>query len=113
MHDRPLPNLTGHRQNARVLLRGGGGARSKLYQQAFLYKHKNISWLRPEKIIESDAISNLQATMATPIRKEDYDRFLVAYGLCAEEAPKSIAATHLEGVQATGFQDRYISKDYI
>lgn len=91
----------------------GGGARSKFYQNAFLYKHKNISWLRPERIIESDAISDLQETMTTPIRREDYDRLLVAYGLCAEKAPKSITATHLEEVQSMVFQDRYISKDDI
>ena len=91
----------------------GGGARSKFYRDAFLYKHKNISWLRPERIIESDAISDLQETMTTPIRREDYDRLLVAYGLCAEEAPKSIKATHLESEQSTGFQNRYISKDDI
>ena len=91
----------------------GGGARSKFYRDAFLYKHKNISWLRPERIIESDAISDLQETMTTPILREDYDRLLVAYGLCAEEAPKSIEATHLESEQSTGFQDRYISKDDI
>ena len=91
----------------------GGGARSKFYRDAFLYKHKNISWLRPERIIESDAISDLQETMTTPIRREDYDRLLVAYGLCAEEAPKSIAAMHLESEQSTGFENRYISKDDI
>lgn len=91
----------------------GGGARSKFYRDALLYKHKNISWLRPEKIIESDAISDLQETMTTPIRREDYDRLLVAYGLCAEEAPKSITATHLESEQSTVFPDRYISKDDI
>ena len=51
--------------------------------------------------------------MTTPILREDYDRLLVAYGLCAEEAPKSIEATHLESEQSTGFQDRYISKDDI
>ncbi len=79
MHDRPFPDLPGRRQNACLLLRGG--ARSKFYQDAFLYKHKNISWLRPERIIESDAISDLQETMTTPIRREDYDRLLVAYGL--------------------------------
>lgn len=59
----------------------GGNPQLKFYQQAFLFKHKNISWLRPERIIESDAISDLQETMTTPIRREDYDRLLVAYGL--------------------------------
>ena len=91
----------------------GGSPRLKFYQQAFLYKHKNISWLRPERIIKSDVISDLQETMTTPIPREDYDRLLVAYGLCAEEAPKSIEAMHLESEQSTGFQDRYISKDDI
>lgn len=91
----------------------GGSPRLKFYQQAFLYKHKNISWLRPDRIIESDAISDLQETMTTPIRREDYDRLLVAYGLCAEKALKSIAATHLEEVQSMVFQDLYISKDDI
>ena len=91
----------------------GGGARSKFYQDAFLYKHKNISWLRPERIIESDAISDLQETMTTPIHIEDYVRLLVAYGLCAEEAPKSITATNLESEQSTVLQDRYIPKDDI
>lgn len=51
--------------------------------------------------------------MTTPIRREDYDRLLVAYGLCAEKALKSIAATHLEEVQSMVFQDLYISKDDI
>ena len=74
---------------------------------------QEYSWLRPDRIIESDAISDLQETMTTPIRREDYDRLLVAYGLCAEKAPKSITATHLEEVQSMVFQDRYISKDDI
>lgn len=78
----------------------GGSPRLKFYQQAFLYKHKNISWLRPQRFIESDAISDLQETMTTPIHREDYDRLLVAYGLCAEEAPKSIQAAHLEEVHS-------------
>lgn len=91
----------------------GGGALSKFYRVAFLYKHKNTSWLRSERIIKSDVISDLQETMTTPIPREDYDRLVVAYGLCAEEAPKSITATHLESEQSTVFPDRYISKDDI
>lgn len=91
----------------------GGSPRLKFYQQAFPYKHKNISWLRPNRIIESDTIPDLQETMTTPIHREDYVRLLVAYGLYAEEAPKSITATHLESEQSTVFPDRYISKDYI
>lgn len=52
----------------------GGSPRLKFYQQAFPYKHKKISWLRPNRIIESDAITDLQETMTTPIRRKDYDR---------------------------------------
>lgn len=91
----------------------GGGARSKFYRDAFPYKHKNISWLRSERIIKSDVISDLQETMTTPIPREDYDRLLVAYGLCAKEAPKSSVAPLLEDLQSKGFQDQNILKDDI
>lgn len=91
----------------------GGSPRLKFYQQAFLYKHKHISWLRPDRIIKSDVISDLQETMTTPIPREDYDRLLVAYGLCAKETPKSSVAPLLEDLQSKGFQDRNILKNDI
>ena len=73
----------------------GGGARSLFYRNSFMRKHQNISWLAPKRIFETHALKDLAEGMVVPIEQDNYDRLLVAYGLCAEEPPKTFVATPL------------------
>ena len=90
----------------------GGGSRSLFYRNAFMKKHRNITWLAPRCIFETHVIKELSEGLDVPIAQDDYDRLLVAYGLCAEEPPKDFEATPLGDQPLKEFQP-FIDKDMV
>lgn len=90
----------------------GGGARSLFYRNAFMKKHRNITWLAPKRFFETHGIKDLAEGLIVPIEQNDYDRLLVAYGLCAEEPPKTFEASPL-GRQLPQALPPFIDKDMV
>lgn len=90
----------------------GGGARSLFYRNAFMQKHKNITWLAPSRIFETHVIKDLAEGLDVPIEQNDYDRLLVAYGLSAVEPPKTFEATPIGDRPIKEFNP-FIDKDMV